>query len=928
MNVYKYIERSFFLLLAICACQSCSNEEMSFADSGNEHTVVFRPVIKQDMNSRAIGDATGIDQLTVTVYEGTDNLTKRFSVTENWSDAKQNGIKLTLIEGRSYKILFWAEDEGNSAYTLTDDGKITVNYNDYINGGFARMEEMDAFCGTSSITVGSEKNENKSIELSRPLAQLNFADNATQPEQGTHQTVVTFHGIPTSLNPFTGTVEMSDTDVAFTFTDFPSETLSVDGSTYYYLSSNYLFAPQTGTINNMSATIDLQNTDGTSIKEIEVSSITLEKNKKTNVTGSIVQQPEIWSVWNGESKTQPDTDDQNRYIIDDASDIAWLCENSESLNANSVFLQTKNIDMSNTTESIILPTGSTYDGGGKTIKNFANSLFGDATTLTVKDLSVENITASGSTHIGTLVNTLKGSSSFTNVSVKSSSVTTINGAAGGIVGYIVRTSEKDCTESLNVSFSSCKLNNVSVSGSESEGKFVGLLSGYDNNENLTFDAACEATDVAVADYASVYIKSNNSDWAGDVTTKYDGWLGHETYRRAKVTFGGVRLAPRWDGTIDATVKSNLIKIDNDDSKYEVHSPFDLAAIRDTYSSLTTLNLMENVDMYGQGVDGKYNVPSTWSQSTCVSEDDNYFKSFSSIVNLDGNNYGIYNLNINTQKVSTSLYYGGFIQSTSGTTTHQNIDFHNCCIVVPLVVYKNEDKGSAGVLVSNIAGDSYTMNNVHTYDCQVFALQKVGGLAARVAATRSTITNCSVNDCYIENYECKGNLEKFSKSMTLLGNSVTVSASFYSYGEVGGMFGFVENNAEIINCHVNRTEIYAFGQDDANADIKGSGFLGYIGAGLVQSGGYFVVPGRHVGTFIGDICTSTTEGETTADNITMINCTVDDETTCTNDSHFHNNICGIVGLAYYVFMKDEQGIVKFDNTELILMNCNRKQVRDQ
>lgn len=920
MKPYQYI-RSLILAFAVLSLSACSNDDYLLQTEGESVSITFRPTLGSELNTRAIGDATGIDRLTVAVYEGTQTLSKKFSFSEEWDIVKRNGIALTLIEGHSYKILFWAENSENSAYNITDDGRVVVDYDDYINGGFAKMEEMDAFFGISSITVGSQKIENNGeIKLSRPLAQLNFADNATQPEVGTHKTIVTFHGIASSFNPFTGAVEMSNTDQAFVFTDFPTETLMVEGSTYYYLSSNYLFAPQTGTV-NISATIDVQNTDGTSIKTIELSGITLEKNKKTNVTGSIVQQPETWSVWDGVSKSQPTTDAQNRYIIDDAADIAWLCENGLGLNANSSFLQTKDIDMSDKTiASIKLPVGSTYDGGGKTIKNFANSLFGDATSLIVKDLTVENITVSGSTHIGTLVNTLKGSSSFTNVSVTNASATTTSGAAGGMVGNIVRTTEKDRDETLNVSFTGCKLNSVSVSGSASEGKFVGLLSGYDSNESLSFDAECDATEVSVSDYISVYTKANNSAWVnGDVTNKYDGWLGHETYRRAKVTFGGVRLAPRWDGTT-ATAKADLLLYNGESNKYEIHSPFDLAGVRNATASPAALYLMENVDMYGQGADEKYNVPSNWTQSAYVSKDDNYFKSFSTIAYLDGNSYGIYNLNINTQKVSTTLYYGGFIQSSSGTTTHKNIKFHSSCVVVPLVVASNEDKGSAGMLISNIAGTSYTMENIHTYGCKIFALQKVGGIAARMAATNSTISNCSVNNGYIENYECKDHKENFSKTAS----GVTVSGSFYSHGEVGGMFGFVEQNASIENCRVNGTTIYAFGEDDLTATLKGSGLTGNLAVLALKALGYYKIPGRHVGTFIGNIRTNASGGGT----ITMTNVSVDAESKCTKQRDKHNNVCPTVGRAYFVAYGDDEGEVYYNGTKLKLMDCKTSQNRDQ
>lgn len=879
MKPYQYI-RSLILAFAVLSLSACSNDDYLLQTEGESVSITFRPTLGGELNTRAIGDATGIDRLTVAVYEGTQTLSKKFSFSEEWDIVKRNGIALTLIEGHSYKILFWAENSENSAYNITDDGRVVVDYDDYINGGFAKMEEMDAFFGISSITVGSQKVENNGeIKLSRPLAQLNFADNATQPEVGTHKTIVTFHSIASSFNPFTGAVEMSNTDQAFVFTDFPTETLMVEGSTYYYLSSNYLFAPQTGTV-NISATIDVQNTDGTSIKTIELSGITLAKNKKTNVTGSIVQQPETWSVWDGVSKSQPTTDAQNRYIIDDAADIAWLCENGLGLNVNSSFLQTKDIDMSDKTiASIKLPVGSTYDGGGKTIKNFANSLFGDATALIVKDLIVENITVSGSTHIGTLVNTLKGSSSFTNVSVTNASATTTSGAAGGMVGYIIRTTEKDRNETLNVSFTGCKLNSVSVSGSASEGKFVGLLSGYDSNESLSFDAECDATEVSVSDYTSVYTKANNSAWVnGDVTNKYDGWLGHETYRRAKVTFGGVRMAPRWDGTT-ATAKADLLLYNGESNKYEVHSPFDLAGVRNATASPAALYLMENVDMYGQGADGKFFVHEKFTQSKNASTDDNKFSAFSSIALLEGNNNGIYNLALNAN--GSDRY--AFILSGNNGDVHQNISFYDCCTVVPHVVKSNEDNSYGATVVLSVSGATYKMDNIHAYRCKVFALQKTGIIAGRlVSATMATINNCSVNDCYIENYNCKEHQEDFGYGV-----------KFYSPGEVGGLIGFVENFATISNCHVKGTTIYAFGQNDQKV--------------------YYVVtiPGRHVGQFIGDIRTSDDE----KDKIVLTNCTVDSNTKCTNRWDKHSK-CNMIGRVYYVSLLDSKGTVTLDGKSIL------------
>lgn len=757
MKLYQYI-RSLILAFVALSLSACFNDDYLLQTEGENVSITFRPTLGGELGTRAIGDATGIDRLTVAVYEGSQSLSKKFSFSEDWKIVQRNGIELTLIEGRSYKILFWAENGGNSAYTITDDGRITVNYDDYTNGDFAKMEEMDAFFGTSSITVGTQKVENKEIKLSRPLAQLNIADNATQPEKRTHKAVVTFHGIATAFNPFTGKVEMSDMDKTFVFTDFPKETLSVNGSTYYYLSSNYLFAPQTGTV-DISATIDLQNTDGTSIKTIELSEITLEKNKKTNVTGSIVQQPETWSVWDGESKTQPEPDAQNHYIINEAADIAWLCDYGATLSENSIFLQTKDIDMaSKAIASIQLPAGSTYDGGGKTIKNYANSLFGDATALTVKDLAVENITVSGSNHTGTLANTLKGSSSFTNVSVSNGTVTTTNGAAGGMIGYIVRTTEKDRSETLNVSFAGCKLNGVSVSGSASEGKFVGLLSGYDNSEAFSFDAECEATDVSVADYTSVYTKANNSAWVtGELTDKYDGWLGNETYRRAKVTFGGVRLAPRWDGV-------NKITPLTDGSTKLIYSAFDLANCAGTNPG--TIKFMENVDL-----------------GTKV------FNPLTNLSKLLGEYKTIYNLKVETTFNANSWDGGGFIRRCSDATI-ENITFQNADVKVTHVDGTDGD-AYASIVCGTAEGN--TMTNVKVIGGKLYGCNKMGGIAGYITGT-FTATNCVVDGLSIQNYDSGGK----------------DSFGFKANGEVGGAFGFLAANATISGCYVKNTTLNCVG----------------------------------------------------------------------------------------------------------------------
>ena len=469
----SFIYRIIILTLVAMTMVACTQDEPIV--SGNaEMTITYRPSLGGIYRAN-IGDGTGIDQLIVTVYEGEGTLTQKLSYTQDWYDAERYGIALTLLEGHTYKIMFWAQDADNTtAYTINNDGTISVNYDAYLNGGFAKMEQMDAFCGVSTITVGSQANEHKSIVLNRPLAQLNFADNTTAPTQGSHQAVVTFHSIPTAYNPFTKEVAMSDAnndadDITFTFTDFPAETLTVGSDTYYYLACNYLFANDGAADNTkVDVTIDLQTSSGTSIKKHRFTGnkvVDIDPNMKTNLYGTLVQQPQSWSVWDGSSTTQPTTDAQNRYTIDDAADVAWLCYNANTLDENKTFVLTTDIDMDNhAITSIQLPAGSTLDGGSHTIKglNLTGALLGNATDLTVNDITIDESNITSTTHTGALVNTLKGSATFTNVTVQNTAITTTNGAAGGIVGYIVRKSANDRSEQLDVIFDNCHVIETSI----------------------------------------------------------------------------------------------------------------------------------------------------------------------------------------------------------------------------------------------------------------------------------------------------------------------------------------------------------------------------------------------------------------------------------------------------------------------------------
>lgn len=645
------------------------------------------------------------------------------------------------------------------------------------------MEQLDAFYATATVAVGAQKVEDKgTIYLTRPLAQVNFADNTTKPIQETHKAVVTFHKYPTSFDPFSGTVTMSENDMSFIFKDFPEEeTLNINSSPYYYVASNYLFVPAEGTT-SIEASLDLQQIDGTSINTFEFrgeKAITLEKNKKTNVLGTIVLQPETWSVWNGEIPTEStlttDPENQNRYIIDEADDVAWLSvkENAQSLAANSTFVMTVDVDMNNGSglAAIQLPSGSTLDGDGHTIKGLQleNALLGDVTDITVKNLNIEETTIENKsadvTHIGVLVNTLKGSNTFSNIHIKSSSVSTQNGAAGGIVGYISRKDPNNREETLTVIFDNCHVTETTVSGTQSEGHFVGLLRGYDNKETLQFNSNCtltlSATAAQVDDFVSPYREGNEGIWlAGNDYSKYDGWLGDEECYRGTVMYGDNRFIPYWDGVKKITpLKDGTTQL--------IYSAFDLANLQEATGVQITFK--SDVDMGTKVFEPIMTATKVYGKRD----------------NSDGN-YVIYNLKVDTEFLSEPWYGGAFIRKmTSGSV--ENITIKDANVSV-----KNAEGGEdayASILVATIEGNNVTVKNVKIDGGYLKGINKIGGIAGYVSCNLQA-TNCIVDGLTIENFTTSNTGDVFD-----------------SYGEIGGLIGLIQGNGSVISsCQVNNSTL--------------------------------------------------------------------------------------------------------------------------
>lgn len=926
MKFLRYI----LVVITTFLLASCAMDEVwdgGNHNEGEEVVMTFNPsFIDYSATTKAIGDGTQVNSLLVHVYETGASKPIEYSY-DIINKVVDGTISIPFIYGKEYKVYFFAyKASDDTPYIISNrglKGGITISYpEDNLN--FNSLESLDAFYSVQTINLANNVESN--VSLTRPFAQVNLAADKAQLLAAKATKVEISVRAATSYDFVNGpSSERSDLTFTFESKDYFQKNESISEGTVF-LGTTYLFVPSG---KNLPATVTLYDEDENVLKGPSPVEIPLASNNRTNLVFTGIEP--AGPSWDEKEVKVPNADSDGWIHITRPEQLAAFLLNPTADGAKVAIEE--DIDMSETPDEVAAKIASvlksvkslTLNGNNKTISELnLSAFFNEATNLTVYDLTLSDITVKGTGHVGVLVNTLKGESSFSNVNVLNSSATTTNGAAGGMVGYIVRKSATDRSESMTISFTDCETISTSATGKETAGKFVGKFSGYDNGETLTF-AGCSASEVSTsADNTSTYVNENKGAWLAETDfSAYNSWLGDEVYYRGVVKFGENRFQPKWDGT--KTIEPLLANPTYDGTnavagtnKFAVYSPFDLAGVRKKTASPAAIYLKADIDLNGQGVDGSYNVPSNFTKSAHSSADDIVFDPFSYVTTLDGyrdasTNNSIYNMSI----AQIEQERAAFIIYASGTTVHKNINFRNCQTVAVHKPVTTDAKAYGAILVSNVDA-TYTMENVHAYDCKVFALQKIGTLGARISGT-STLKNNSVNNCYVENYECDISERFESGPKEMSGVKIkNVYADFYPHGEVGGMYGFIQGSSSMTNLYVNNTIVDAFGQDDKSAKIQGEGFFGSMAALTLQGLGYYLVPGRHVSTMIGNIRATGT--------VTLTGCSVDANTKCANRHDKHNSTYHYIGQAYIVKFLDSEGTVTVDGTKLTLADCNKNTTR--
>ena len=298
MNRIKHI---FIALSAVLALAACTQEPLAGPGGGaiGDGTFVDATFsVELGPQTKAFADGTTVDKLYAGIYEigGTQQAPTYTWVADNadapaaFSEKAANVTFKGKVEmGKSYKVVFWAQKQGNLysidwAKTATTGPTVTATAT-----GEANAEARDAFFGTydTGAITGSINLTNSPISLKRPFAQVNIlVPNGNIADASAAVTSsMTVAQAPTVLN--LATKATSDpADWTFSAAAIDEAAFGNYASTHKYVAMNYVLVDQTAADARYNVTFSV--TSGSqSVTDKALTNIPLKPNGRTNVVGNI-----------------------------------------------------------------------------------------------------------------------------------------------------------------------------------------------------------------------------------------------------------------------------------------------------------------------------------------------------------------------------------------------------------------------------------------------------------------------------------------------------------------------------------------------------------------------------------------------------------------------------------------------------------------
>lgn len=198
------MRKTLLFFSAVLLFAACSKEPVSTPEWVNTLFTVETDAAA----TKAVGDASRIDDLTVLAYDKAGKYLDYITFTCTQSGEGRFSAKGRLVRGVEYTLLFFAAEQ--QIYDLNTDGTLSLS------GNFGGLNDgsRDAFSAVKKM-VGGES-ASLSVSLKRPFALLRIlssqADQATAQAKGRTSGVkcqVVLDKVPNKMNLLTGAVEGS-----------------------------------------------------------------------------------------------------------------------------------------------------------------------------------------------------------------------------------------------------------------------------------------------------------------------------------------------------------------------------------------------------------------------------------------------------------------------------------------------------------------------------------------------------------------------------------------------------------------------------------------------------------------------------------------------------------------------------------------------
>lgn len=367
MKTFKYLAAAALTMLAV----SCNKEQVTEVPDGQMVDVTFTAALPGEMATKAIGDGMTAKTLYVSVYENDAEKSHLGDLdkTATFTDLKTQ-VTFSLVKGKTYNFVFWAQSEGATCYDIDDLKNIKISY----EGAVANDETRDAFYATrKELKVNGALTE--TIKLYRPFAQVNFgtADLFEAAAAGfiPAQSAFTATDVANVFDTFNaeGKVEGLATDkVTFAKAEIPGggETLvTKDGTKYLWMTMNYILpVGKQGEkhISNVTAEFIPESGDPITASAPQAP---VQNNYRTNILGNLLTSQVIFNVEIVPIFNEPDNDIDLVNVKNAESLKALFATGGEATLAADLVLD----------ESVAVKSGKevVLNLNGKTVKNNSNS---------------------------------------------------------------------------------------------------------------------------------------------------------------------------------------------------------------------------------------------------------------------------------------------------------------------------------------------------------------------------------------------------------------------------------------------------------------------------------------------------------------------------------------------------------------------------